>query len=132
LRPIIVGDWVEQEIGEADFRELRIIPNQEAWMLLSDNTGKLSNVAENIYNYKIQNSSLEMQNIKRTIDSILKTSIDKRLFLIRRPGSNIETILEGNKNAVALYINNFLSKRSTFQPFKVFRGFVDPKDFWQW
>lgn len=133
LRPVCNGNWTEITMDEDTFRELRVIAKDTSWINLSNNTGRLSTVAENVSNRNpIENLTTETRNIIETINTISTGEIDTRFFLIKSNDSEIVTILEGNKNAVALYINCFLTENREYEPITVFMGNLDEKSFWQW
>jgi hypothetical protein len=133
LRPVCEGNWAEQILDETTFRELRVIAKDRSWVNLSNNTGRLSIVSENIFHRNpIRNPTPETQSIIHTINSISAGEIDTRLLLIRTNDSEIVTILEGNKSAVALYITCFLTEELEYEPLNVYMGNLESKSFWQW
>ena len=132
LQPICVGNWYEENLSLDDFKSLRVIARDPSWIVLSNNTGELSVVAECIFNSSIRNPTPDTHNIIDAVNIIRENGIDKRLFLIQSDDSRHVTILEGNKSAVALYIKHFLDRESEYEPFKVFKGHLNYKSFWQW
>ena len=124
------GVWYEETMSEDEFQNLMVIHDKN-WITLSDNTGSLATVATNVSKAHYQSKEPEINGMMRTIKNILGSKIDTRLFIIKSKQSESMTILEGNKNAVAIYIRHFIEKE-IFQPFKFFMGYLGSKSFWEW
>jgi hypothetical protein len=131
LHPLCAGVWHEETMSEEKFKNLGVIRDKN-WIILSNKTGRLDAVATNVHKANYQSSDKEINGIMRTIKGILGSKIDTRLFIIKSGESELMTILEGNKNAVALYIRNFIERKETFEPFKFFMGYLGSKCFWEW
>jgi hypothetical protein len=132
LHPLCAGIWREETMLENRFKNLMAINQDRAWIILSDKTGKLSTVATNAYKADYHSNDKEINGMKRTIKRILSSKIDTTFFIMKIEESELMTILEGNKNAVALYIRDFVERKGTFEPFKFFMGHLASKSFWQW
>jgi hypothetical protein len=131
LHPLCAGAWHEETMLEERFKNLMVIRDKN-WIILSNETGRLATVATNVHKANYQSSNIEINGMMQTIKEILTSKIDTRLFIMKSEESELMTILEGNKNAVALYIRNFLERKGLFEPFKFFMGYLVSKSFWQW
>jgi hypothetical protein len=131
LHPLCAGVWYEETMDEEKFQNLMVIRDKN-WITLSHGTGKLALVATNVSKANYQSKDIEINGMMQTIKEILGSKIDTRLFIIKSKESESMTILEGNKNAVALYIRDLIKNKGMFQPFKFFMGYLGSKSFWQW
>ena len=118
-------------MSEEKFKNLMVIRDKN-WIFLSNGTGRLAAVAKNMFEAKYQSNDNEINRMMQTVKGILSSRIDTRLFIFKSQESELKTILEGNKNAVALYISNFIERKGTFNPFKFFMGYLGRKCTWQW
>jgi ATP-dependent Lon protease len=132
LRPFCDGAWYEETMSESQFKNLMVIASDPTWRYLSNVTGKLATVATNVFKADYKSEKKEINEMMQAIKEILNSNIDTQLFVIKSEKSELMTILEGNKSAVALYIRHFIENKGAFQPFKFFMGYLRSKSVWQW
>lgn len=125
--------WVKKTLSENEFKNLKVIKSS-GWSPLSNYTGKISIAAEKIHS--LEDFPPELEKLKKRIHATLEIeksgNIDTNLILLQSNNSSELTILEGNKNAVALYIKCCIKKELLYEPFKVYLGHLNNKSIWQW
>jgi hypothetical protein len=136
-RPLLMdihkARWVKKTLSENEFKNLQVIKSS-GWSPLSNYTGKISIVAETIH--CTEGLPTELEKLKERIHATLEIeqsgNINTNLILLQSDNSTGLTIIEGNKNAVALYIKLYLKNEGSYQQFNVYLGYLKQKCRWQW
>ena len=133
LMEIHKATWVKKTLPENEFKNLKVAKSS-GWSPLSNYTGRISIVAEQIH--CSEGLPPELEKLKERIHAILEIeqsgNINTNLILLQSDNSTGITILESNKNAVALYIQLYLKNEDSYQPFNVYHGYLKQKCRWQW
>lgn len=143
LEPCKNAKWYKTSLDAEEFKELRVI-RASRWVQISIDesglcNGKLSDVANNVYNQR--QNPFTNEPYRKYYDSMVKNlplwesthlleEIDANLILLQS-NDGIRTILEGNKSAMALYIKCFLKQEIEYNPYEVYVGCLDHKCIWQ-
>ncbi len=147
------ANWSKITIDAEHFKALRVIAD-DGWRILSNFSGRLSNVAKlingnsrlvddffvrqrdifdpNSFPYRQWNVCHETVNIINSMANSNLETLNKNLILLTSNDCHYTTILEGNKTAVAIYIKHFILEESEFTPLQVYIGNLETKSRWQW